>query len=56
MIIRFEQPRDYHLYAGEDETGDQSQRYQSCHCIRTVDEVAHADGDAYQDLRRDETL
>ena len=36
------------------ETGHQSQGLQSSAGIRIVDEVAYADGDAYQDFRRDE--
>ena len=36
-----------------DETGNQSKRHQKGTGIRAVDEVANADGDAHQDLRRD---
>ena len=32
------------------ETGNQSQGHQQGHRFRAVDEVAHADGDAHQDV------
>jgi hypothetical protein len=42
-------PSKQHI-AKKYETGNQSQRYEAGDSIRTMDEVAHADGDAHQDL------